>query len=69
MPWIVAGSTVANECTWNCLPYLGWLAQRPVSRRLSPTWAPSNGPTTVKRSGPVRSVATRAMVYPVSSLA
>ena len=62
MPWIVAGSTVLYECTWNCLPYLGWLLQRPVNRRLSPTWAPNSGPTTVSRSGPVRSVATRAIV-------
>ena len=62
MPWIVAGSTVVKECTWNCLPYLGWLPHRPVRRRLSPTWAPNSGPTTVSRSGPVRSVATRAIV-------
>ena len=59
---MVAGSTVVYECTSNCVPYLGWLLQRPVSRRLSPTWAPSSGPTTVSRSGPVRSVATRATV-------
>src|SRR6266516_2997213 len=39
MPWIVAGSTVANECTWNCLPYLGWLPHRPVTTAILPTLA------------------------------
>ena len=32
-------------------------------------WAPSSGPTIVSRSGPLRSVATRAMMQPASSLA
>lgn len=60
MPWIVAGSTVVNESGWNCLLYFGWLPRRPVSRRLSPTWAPNSGPTTVSRSRLVRSVAGRS---------
>lgn len=69
MPCTVAGSTVVNECTSNCLPYLGCEPHRPTSRRLSPGCAPSSAPTTVSRSLPDRSVATRAIVYPVSSLA
>src|SRR5262249_45125407 len=68
MPWTVAGSTVVYECTSNWRPYLGCDVHRPVSRRLSPTCAPSSAPTTVIRSGPPRLAATRAMVYPVSSL-
>lgn len=69
MPWTVAGRTVVYERTSNWRPYFGCVVQRPVSRRLSPICAPRSGPTTVSRSGPVRSVATRAIVYPVSSLA
>src|SRR5262245_33612605 len=66
---MVAGSTVEYDRTSNCRPYRGCDVHRPVSRRLSPTCAPSSGPTTVSRSVPLRSVATRAIVYPVSSFA
>ena len=69
MPWIVAGNTVVNESTSNCRPYFGCEPHRPTSRRLSPGCTPSSAPTTVSRSVPERSVATRAIVYPVSSLA
>ena len=34
-----------------------------------PRLHPNSAPTTVTRSAPERSVATRAIVYPVSSLA
>jgi hypothetical protein len=62
MPCTVAGSTVVNDCTSNCRPYLGCEPHRPTRRRLSPGCTPSNEPTTVSRSAPDRSVATRAIV-------
>jgi hypothetical protein len=68
MPCTVAGNTVVNESTSNCRPYRGCELQRPTSRRLSPGCTPSSAPTTVTSSAPERSVATRAIVYPVSSL-
>src|SRR5215213_5120480 len=67
MPWIVAGSTVVYETTSNWRPYWGCDDHQPCNRRLSPGCAPSSAPTTVSRSEP-RPVATRATVYPVSSL-
>ena len=69
MPWMVAGNTVVYESTSNCRPYLGCEPHRPANRRLSPGCTPSSAPTTVTRSAPERSVATRAIVYPVSSFA
>src|SRR6266542_517732 len=66
MPWIVAGSTVVYEITSNCRPYCGCDDHQPRIRRLSPGCAPNRAPTTVNRSEP-RPVATRAIVYPVSS--
>ncbi len=62
--WIVAGNTVVYDSTSNCRPYCGCDDQRPISRRLSPGYAPNSAPTTVSRLLP-RGVATRATVYPV----
>ncbi len=62
MPWTVAGRTVRYDQTSNWRPYLGWLVHRPVRSRLSPTWAPSSGPTIVSRSLPDRAVEARAIV-------
>ena len=62
MPWIVAGNTVVYDSTSNCRPYRGCEPHRPTSRRLSPGCTPNNAPTTVSRSAPERSVATRAIV-------
>jgi len=70
MPCSVAGSTVAQEWTSNCLPYFRCDVQRPRSRSDSPTCAPSSGPTAVTSSvsaltGPrpvPRSGAIRAIV-------
>ena len=62
MPWIVAGNTVVYDSTSNCRPYRGCELHRPTSRRLSPGCTPSSAPTTVTRSAPERSVATRAIV-------
>ena len=69
MPCTVAGSTVVNESTSNCRPYLRVRPPPADQPQALPRLHPQQRPHHGQQVRPERSVATRAIVYPVSSLA